>query len=119
MRWKIVSSKKPARASETSDAAVFGALFWSRATVNVPQFVVTTRLYVVPAASGSFGAVAPPSGFAGGCSTEVQPSVVVAVVSVDVVSVSAVVDVPSSSPQPAARRRRRAARAEGGASARC
>ena len=43
MRWKIVSSKKPSRASATSDAAVSGARSVSRSTVNDPQLVSRTR----------------------------------------------------------------------------
>ena len=40
MRWKIVSSKKPLRASATNDAAAFGEVFWSSRIVKSPQLVV-------------------------------------------------------------------------------
>ena len=39
IRWKTVPSKKPASASETSDAVVFGACFGSSVIVKLPQFV--------------------------------------------------------------------------------
>ena len=38
-RWNVVPSKKPLSASETREAAVFGAVFWSSSIVNEPQFV--------------------------------------------------------------------------------
>jgi hypothetical protein len=42
MRWKIVSSKKPPRASAANDAAAFGEVFWSRRMVKAPQLVVSS-----------------------------------------------------------------------------
>jgi hypothetical protein len=39
MRWKIVSSKKPLRASAANDAAAFGEVFWSSRMVKSPQLV--------------------------------------------------------------------------------
>ena len=39
MRWKTVPSKKPLRASDTNDAAVFGEVFWSSRMVKAPQLV--------------------------------------------------------------------------------
>ena len=45
-------------------------------TVNEPQFVLKTSLYVFSGSRRSFGAVAPPSSRAAGTSTSVQPSAV-------------------------------------------
>jgi hypothetical protein len=42
MRWKIVWSKNPARASEASEAVAFGEVFWSSRIVNEPQLVWST-----------------------------------------------------------------------------
>jgi hypothetical protein len=39
MRWKIVSSKKPLRASATNDAVAFGEVLWSSRIVKSPQLV--------------------------------------------------------------------------------
>jgi hypothetical protein len=38
----VVPSKKLLPASETSEAAVLGAVFWSSSIVNEPQLVSTT-----------------------------------------------------------------------------
>ncbi len=42
-------------------------------TVNEPQFVSKVSEYFLPAASGSVGAVWPPSSFASGVATLLQP----------------------------------------------
>ena len=42
MRWKIVSSKKPLRASAANDAAAFGEVFWSSRIVKAPQLVLSS-----------------------------------------------------------------------------
>ena len=42
MRWKMVSSKKPLRASAANDAAAFGEVFWSSRMVKAPQLVVSS-----------------------------------------------------------------------------
>src|SRR6185312_3141918 len=106
IRWKTVLSKKPAFASETSEADVAGAESRSRVTVNEPQFVLKTSLYVFSGSSRSFGSVAPPSARGAGAATCVQPSeaddeVVVddaCVVAAAVVSAAS----PEDPPQPAA-----------------
>jgi hypothetical protein len=41
MRWKTVSVKKPARASETKEALVFGARLTSSSMAKEPHDVVT------------------------------------------------------------------------------
>ena len=81
-----------------------GALAWSSVTVNEPQLVLKTSLYVFSGSRRSFGSVAPPSSRASGTVTSLQPSAPTVAVEVD--SVAAVVVVPAvsseESPQPAA-----------------
>ena len=118
-----MSSKKPAFASETSEAAVAGAESRSSVTVNEPQFVLKTSLYVFSGSSRSFGSVAPPSLRGAGASASVQaPEAEDEVVDDDRVVASVVVPALSSEepPQPArsssgtARRRTTAVRRTGG-----
>ena len=51
-----------------------GALAWSSVTVNEPQLVLKTSLYVFSGSRRSFGSVAPPSSRASGTVTSLQPS---------------------------------------------
>jgi hypothetical protein len=44
IRWKIVSSKKPFRASDANDAAALGEVLWSSRIVNEPQLVRRTTV---------------------------------------------------------------------------
>ena len=74
MRWKIVSSKKPLRASAANDAAALGALFWSSWIVKAPQLVVSSTSYVFPESSAFCGFFCPPSSRGGGWSTSLQPA---------------------------------------------
>src|SRR3954468_215642 len=60
MRWKIVLSKKPARASAAKDAAAFGDVLWSSLIVNEPQVVCRVTSYVFDLSSGLTGFFWPP-----------------------------------------------------------
>ena len=51
-----------------------GAFAWSSVTVNEPQLVLKTSLYVFSGSRRSFGSVAPPSSRASGTVTSLQPS---------------------------------------------
>ena len=86
-----------------------GALAWSSVTVNEPQFVLKTSLYVFSGSRRSFGFVAPPSSRASGTVTSLQPSAPTVAVDV-VVGGRSLVVVPAVSseepPQPAASRAR-------------
>src|SRR4051794_4265359 len=66
MRWKTVSLKNPAFASETIDADAFGALFRSSVTVKSPQLVWKVSVQVFESSSGSVGFFWPPSGLGPG-----------------------------------------------------
>src|SRR5581483_3174728 len=75
IRWKIVRSKKPVRASATNEATVRGDVFAASRTVNVPQLVTNTAEYVWPLGRSDLGALCPPSCFGAGLFTFVQPAV--------------------------------------------
>src|SRR3954447_11272405 len=76
MRWKIVSSKKPLRASATNEAAAFGDVFGSSRIVNAPQLVWSVTSYFFELSSGFDGLFCPPPARGVGWSTSLQtPSV--------------------------------------------
>ena len=96
-----MSSKKPARASETSDADVAGAASTSSVTTNEPHDVSNVSVQVFSGSSRSVGCVAPPSSRGAGASTSAQsPGGALACV---VPSEAAVSVEESEPPQPAAR----------------